>query len=42
MNERDLIRSKIIKTSIVLGQTSVKYTNSISMAKEAASLIKRA
>lgn len=26
MNERDLIRSNIIKTSIVLGQVSVKYT----------------
>ena len=42
MNERDLIRSNIIKTSIVLGQVSVKYTQSISMAKEAVSMIKRA
>lgn len=42
MNERDLIRSNIIKTSIVLGQTSVKYTQSISMMKDAVSQIKRA
>ena len=41
MNDRDLIRSNIIRSSIVLGQVSVKYTQSISMAKEAVSMIKR-
>ena len=41
MNDRDLIRSNIIRTSIVLGQASVKYSQSLSMTKEAVSMIKR-